>query len=120
MIGAVLALGLRRLGTSLPRIPEGDTVVAAEAGFRASFALGAFFESPDAAAPVAGRRPDASNDCPGSGGDGRGPFPPPELPGFRGTTNLSATPERPACPSRASGWSCHLRPNHALGLPVLR
>src|SRR6266436_1419218 len=27
------------------------------------------------------------------------------LPGFRGTTNLSATPGRPACPSRASGWS---------------
>ena len=25
--------------------------------------------------------------------------------GFRGTTNLSATPGRPACPSRASGWS---------------
>src|SRR4030095_10510070 len=35
----------------------------------------------------------------------RGPFPPPELPGFSGTTNLSATPRRPACPSRASGWS---------------
>src|SRR5580700_6008415 len=33
---------------------------------------------------------------------------PPALPGFRGTTNLSATPERPAYPSRASGWSCHL------------
>src|SRR5260370_651938 len=29
----------------------------------------------------------------------------PALPGFRGTTNLSATPGRPACPSRASGWS---------------
>ena len=25
--------------------------------------------------------------------------------GFSGTTNLSATPRRPACPSRASGWS---------------
>ena len=34
-----------------------------------------------------------------------GPFPPPALPGFSGTTNLSATPGRPACPSRASGWS---------------
>ena len=33
------------------------------------------------------------------------PFPPPALPGFRGTTNLSATPGRPACLSRASGWS---------------
>jgi hypothetical protein len=32
-----------------------------------------------------------------------GPFPPPALPGFRGTANLSATPPRPACPSRASG-----------------
>src|SRR5205085_4300530 len=27
------------------------------------------------------------------------------LPGFSGTANLSATPWRPACPSRASGWS---------------
>src|SRR5258708_7623514 len=27
------------------------------------------------------------------------------FPGFRGTTNLSATPGRPPCPSRASGWS---------------
>src|SRR4029077_6085966 len=34
-----------------------------------------------------------------------GPFPPPALPGLSGTTNLSATPGRPACPSRASGWS---------------
>src|ERR1700681_1967892 len=34
-----------------------------------------------------------------------GPFPPQALPGFSGTTNLSATPRRPACPSRASGWS---------------
>ena len=33
-----------------------------------------------------------------------GPFPPPELPGFDGTTGLSATPVGPACPSRASGW----------------
>ncbi len=32
-----------------------------------------------------------------------GPFPPPELPGFAGTTNPSATPDSPACPSRASG-----------------
>src|SRR6516164_6212141 len=34
-----------------------------------------------------------------------GPFPPPALPGFTGTTNPSASPRRPACPSRASGWS---------------
>ena len=33
-----------------------------------------------------------------------GPFPPPALPGFTGTTNPSATPSGPACPSRASGW----------------
>src|SRR5438046_8813095 len=33
-----------------------------------------------------------------------GPFPPPELPGFVGTTSLSVTPVGPACPSRASGW----------------
>ena len=33
-----------------------------------------------------------------------GPFPPPALPGFIGTTGLSATPVGPACPSRASGW----------------
>ena len=34
----------------------------------------------------------------------QGRFPPPELPGFVGTTSPSATPSRPACPSRASGW----------------
>src|SRR2546425_10394646 len=38
-----------------------------------------------------------------------GPSPPPELLGFCGTTTLSATQGRPACPSRASGWSS-LRP----------
>ena len=32
-------------------------------------------------------------------------FPPPALPGFSGTTSLSVTPKRPACPSRASDWS---------------
>jgi len=32
------------------------------------------------------------------------------LPGFSGTTNLSATPGRPACPSRASGWSSPTTP----------
>jgi len=46
----------------------------------------------------------------------QGPFPPPALPGFPGTTGLSATPHGPACPSRASGWArAALRP----GLPVL-
>jgi hypothetical protein len=31
--------------------------------------------------------------------------PRPALTGFSGPTNLSATPGRPTCPSRASGWS---------------
>ena len=35
----------------------------------------------------------------------QGSFPPPALPGFNGNTGLSVTPRRPACPSRASGWS---------------
>ena len=39
----------------------------------------------------------------------QGSFPPPALPGFPGTTGLSATPPRPASPSRAAGWS-HARP----------
>src|ERR1035438_756736 len=46
-----------------------------------------------------------------------GPFPPPALPGFLGTTSLSATPHGPARPSRASGWETRLPP---LGFPVLR
>ena len=40
----------------------------------------------------------------------QGPFPPPALPGFPGTTGLSATPPRPACPSRAPGWSSFTTP----------
>jgi len=36
----------------------------------------------------------------------QGSFPPPTLLGIPGTTSLSATPSRPVCPSRASGWSC--------------
>ena len=48
MIGAALALGLRRWWAGLPRIPEGDMVVWVEAGFTASFALSAFFENLDA------------------------------------------------------------------------
>jgi formate hydrogenlyase subunit 3/multisubunit Na+/H+ antiporter MnhD subunit len=47
LIGAALALGLRRWGNKLPRIPAGDTVVVAEAGFHASFALSGLFESID-------------------------------------------------------------------------
>jgi hypothetical protein len=45
------------------------------------------------------------------------PFPPPALPGFVGTTSLSATPHGPAWPSRAAGWEVRLPP---LGFPVLR
>ena len=48
VIGAALALALQRWGASLPRIPEGDTVIAAEAAFKASFALSKFFENLDA------------------------------------------------------------------------
>jgi len=33
-----------------------------------------------------------------------GPFPPPVLAGFRGTTSLSVAPVGRACPSRASRW----------------
>jgi len=46
----------------------------------------------------------------------QGPFPPPELPGFSGTVNLSATSWRPE-PSheRSVGY-----PHHAMRLPVLR
>ncbi len=48
MIGAGLAVGLQRWRNLLPHMPEGDTVVAAEAAFKASFGLSAFFESVDA------------------------------------------------------------------------
>ena len=34
----------------------------------------------------------------------KGTYPPPELPGFAGTTDLSATLPGPACPSRDAGW----------------
>ena len=44
-----------------------------------------------------------------------GRFPPPALPGFAGTTNPSATPGSPACPSRASG--CGPLPRTAWGFP---
>jgi formate hydrogenlyase subunit 3/multisubunit Na+/H+ antiporter MnhD subunit len=48
VIGAAFAFGLQRSGASLPRIPEGDTIVVAEAAFRASLPIGALFESLDA------------------------------------------------------------------------
>jgi hypothetical protein len=43
-----------------------------------------------------------------------GPFPPPALPGFLGTTSLSATPDGPAWPSRASSWDLA---SHRWGFP---
>ena len=46
-----------------------------------------------------------------------GPFPPPELPGFFGTTGLSDFPHGPACSSRSAGSGSHAPP---LGDPVLR
>src|SRR5512136_942277 len=52
----------------------------------------------------------------------QGPFPPPALPGFRGTTDLSVTPHGPACPSGTSGWKSHASTagasRVALNLPV--
>ena len=45
------------------------------------------------------------------------PLPPQAIPGFAGTTSLSATPYDPASPSRVAGW-CGL--TGPLGLPVLR
>jgi multicomponent Na+:H+ antiporter subunit A len=47
LVGAVLALGLRHWGDRLPRVPEGDIVVAGEAAFRASYAVGAALERVD-------------------------------------------------------------------------
>ena len=46
----------------------------------------------------------------------QGPFPPPALPGFVGTTSLSAIPCGPARSSRTTGWARA----HRAGLPVLR
>ncbi len=48
LIGAALALALRRWGSRLPRVPEGDTIVVGEAIFQAGFGLGAPFERLDA------------------------------------------------------------------------
>ena len=45
--GAALALGLWLWGHLLPRIPEGDIIVAGEAAFDASTAFGAAFERMD-------------------------------------------------------------------------
>jgi len=40
----------------------------------------------------------------------QGSFPPPALPGFSGTTSLSATPRRPTYPSPEFGWSSPTTP----------
>ena len=48
LIGAALAPGLWLWGNRLPRVPEGDIVVAEEAAFRASYAFGAALERVDA------------------------------------------------------------------------
>ena len=48
----------------------------------------------------------------------RGPFPPPALPGFPGTTGLSVTPSRPA--SSLAGVRLVVTPRPPMGLPVLR
>jgi formate hydrogenlyase subunit 3/multisubunit Na+/H+ antiporter MnhD subunit len=47
LIGAVLAARLWRWGHRLPRVPEGDIIIAGEAAFRASAGLGALFERLD-------------------------------------------------------------------------
>jgi hypothetical protein len=54
-----------------------------------------------------------SRACPKSG-----PFPPPALPGFRGTTSLSATPRRPGL--SLAGVRLRSRCPPPLGFPVLR
>jgi formate hydrogenlyase subunit 3/multisubunit Na+/H+ antiporter MnhD subunit len=47
LVGAVLALALRRWGNRLPPVPAGDIVGAAERAFRRSYAIGAAFERAD-------------------------------------------------------------------------
>jgi formate hydrogenlyase subunit 3/multisubunit Na+/H+ antiporter MnhD subunit len=57
LVGAALALGLRRWGNRLPHLPEGDIVVTGEAAFRASYVFGALLERADSHLrqwPVAG------------------------------------------------------------------
>jgi hypothetical protein len=48
LIGAALAPGLWLWGNRLPRVPEGDIIVAGEAAFCASYAFGAALERMDA------------------------------------------------------------------------
>jgi hypothetical protein len=47
LIGAVLALGLRRWGSRLPQLPPGDIVGTAETTFRASYVIGGVLERGD-------------------------------------------------------------------------
>jgi formate hydrogenlyase subunit 3/multisubunit Na+/H+ antiporter MnhD subunit len=47
LIGAVLALGLIRIGTALPQLPEGDVIVLAERAWPMVQASGRGFESAD-------------------------------------------------------------------------
>ena len=57
LVGGVLAVGLARIGERLPRVPEGDVVVALDCASRASVGWGAGVERTDAFLrrfPVAG------------------------------------------------------------------
>jgi formate hydrogenlyase subunit 3/multisubunit Na+/H+ antiporter MnhD subunit len=57
LVGAALAVGLARLGERVPRVPEGDVVVALDCASRASVGWGAAVERADAFLrrwPVAG------------------------------------------------------------------
>jgi formate hydrogenlyase subunit 3/multisubunit Na+/H+ antiporter MnhD subunit len=49
LLGAALALVLRRWGSRLPQVPAGDIVVAGEAAFRAGAGIGVVMERADAA-----------------------------------------------------------------------
>ena len=48
VIGVGLALGLRRIGWSLPRVPVGDSIVLGEGAFRRLLTLGPYIETLDA------------------------------------------------------------------------
>ena len=47
-IGVGLALGLRRIGWSLPRVPAGDSIVLGEGAFHRLLTLGPYMETLDA------------------------------------------------------------------------
>jgi hypothetical protein len=49
LVGAALALGLRRWQHRLPQVPAGDIVGAAETAFRKSYVVGAAFDRADSA-----------------------------------------------------------------------